>query len=230
MQDLKKYNWLFFDADGTLFDFDNSQETALKKTFSNLKIPFKKIYNQIYSEINLKIWSDFEKGKTSVNDIKTIRFKLLFSRINVDSNYLKASTLYLRFLSEGNKLIDGAYDVILKLKDQYKLLLITNGLTSVQRPRFANAPILKHFMEVIISEEVGYSKPQPEIFDLCFKRVGSPPKNKVLMIGDGLSSDITGGNNYGIDTCWCNLKHLDNGGIRPTYVINSLDQIPDILA
>lgn len=230
MQNSKKYSWLFFDADGTLFDFDNSQEEALKKTFLNLSIPFMEIYNHIYTEINTKLWSDLEKGKTSVNDVKKIRFKKLFNKINVNSDYITASSLYLKYLSEGNKLISGAYNTILKLKNTYNLLLITNGLSSVQKPRFAQSAIVKHFRAIIISEEVGHSKPQPEIFDLSFKKAGNPAKKEVLMIGDGLGSDISGGINYGIDTCWCNFKNqLNTNNFHPTYTINSINQILDIL-
>ncbi len=226
---MKKYSWLFFDADGTLFDFDDSQNQALKKMITKFNIPYKPLFSEIYTKINTQIWKDFEQGKISVSDIKTMRFKLLFKEINVQADPIEASLLYLKYLSEGHKLIAGAEETILKLKDDYELLLITNGLSAVQRPRFANTGIVNYFKEVIISEEVGFSKPQPEIFDICFAKAGNPDKKDVLMIGDGLGSDIKGGFNYGIDTCWCNLNGAENNGLRPTYVINSISQLRKIL-
>jgi len=65
---------------------------------------------------------------------------------------------------------------------------------------------------IVISEEVGHSKPHPGIFDVAFARMGHPRKDQVLMIGDSLTSDIKGGCDYGIDTCWFNPA----GAPRPT--------------
>jgi len=110
-----------------------------------------------------------------------------------------------------------------KLNSNVKLYLITNGLTIVQRPRIKNSTIGNYFEGIIISEEVGFAKPQKEIFDIAFDMMGNPNKDEVLIIGDSLSSDITGGINYGIDTCWYNpdLIEIDND-LNPTYEIQHL--------
>ena len=88
------------------------------------------------------------------------------------------------------------------MRAKYRLALITNGLRDVQRPRLAGSAIGDYFAEVIISEEVGAAKPDPAIFDAAFELLGRPPRAKVLLIGDSLSSDIAGGRDYGLDTCW----------------------------
>ena len=83
---------------------------------------------------------------------------------------------------------------------------------------------------MVISGEIGLAKPDPAIFDHAFKRIGGPPKETVLMIGDNLGSDILGGSNYGLDTCWFNPTGTPNGhGVEPTYEIRELDEILDLL-
>lgn len=84
------------------------------------------------------------------------------------------------------------------------------------------------FEQVIISEEVGCQKPHPGIFDYAFTNLAISNKSKVLMVGDSLTSDIQGGNKYGIDTCWFNPSRKTNtSGIQPTYEITSLMELPN---
>ncbi len=225
-----KYSWLFFDADGTLFDFDAAQENAIEKTFSVLNIPFDDAFHKTYYRINREIWARFEKGEIEQTEIPVQRFKTFFKAIEVQAEPQQASKLYLEYLSHGHQLIDGAERLIKNLKDNFKLLLITNGLKSVQRPRFSNSPITKYFEEIIISEEIGFAKPHKEIFDLTFRKIGNPDKKSVLMIGDNLGSDILGGQNYGIDTCWYNPNNNSSeSAIKATFEIESLESLTQIL-
>ncbi|KAA3617310.1 MAG: noncanonical pyrimidine nucleotidase, YjjG family [Calditrichaeota bacterium] len=225
-----KYSWLFFDADGTLFNFDAAQDSAIEQTFSSLGIPFKNKYHRIYYDINKAIWAQFEKKEIEQNVIPVQRFNIFFEEINVQADANKASRLYLEFLSQSDQLIDGAESLIEKLSGEYKLLLITNGLKSVQRPRFSKSSITKYFDEIVISEEVGSAKPHKKIFDLTFDKIGNPNKKEVLIIGDNLGSDILGGQNYGIDTCWFNPENnVSQDGIIPTYEIKNLINLVSIL-
>lgn len=225
-----KYSWLLFDADGTLFDFEKSQSKALEKTFDALGIDFQDKYHPIYRRVNKKIWDQREQDLISFEDVKTKRFEIFFKEINVNADHIQANDVYLNFLSQGSYLLDGAEELVYDTHLKYNLVLLTNGLTSVQKPRFANSPITKHFKEVIISEEVGFSKPGKEIFDLCFKMINMPQKSEVLMIGDNLTSDILGGFNYKIDTCWFNpAKQKNDLNIKPTYEIFSFEQLRNIL-
>ncbi len=110
------------------------------------------------------------------------------------------------------------------------MLLITNGLAEVQVPRFAASSIRDCFAEIVISGEIGLAKPDPAIFDFAFERIGRPAKERVLMIGDNLGSDILGGANYGLDTCWYNPSGTLNGhGVEPTYEIRELQSILGIV-
>ncbi|MEJ2545513.1 MAG: HAD-IA family hydrolase [Calditrichaceae bacterium] len=128
-------------------------------------------------------------------------------------------------------MIDGAHELVEFLSDSTDLVLITNGLTIVQRPRIKNSGMETYFKEVIISEEVGSAKPDPKIFDITFQRLGYPAKDKVLIVGDSLTSDMAGGIGYGIDTCWFNANNKDgHNGVDYTYEIKELSELRQILS
>jgi HAD superfamily hydrolase (TIGR01509 family) len=98
-----------------------------------------------------------------------------------------------------------------------KLALVTNGLGEVQHARVERLGIADCFDTIVVSADVGAAKPGKEIFDIVFKKLGHPDKTTALMVGDSLSSDIRGGSDYGIATCWYNPKRLAAG---PAYRIN----------
>jgi len=201
-----KYQWLLFDADGTLFDFDRAAAATLADTFVELGHDFEAHYHQVYEKINRQIWQDFEAGRITQDQLRTQRFELLFAALGVVADPEAFSAKYLKNLSAHTDLLEDAEDVVRQLSTQAKLMIITNGLQEVQRPRFAAASISRYFTDFVISEEVGAAKPDPRIFTEAFIRMGDPPKSEVLIIGDSLTSDIKGGINYGIDTCWYNPK------------------------
>lgn len=198
------YKWMLFDADGTLFDYDRAEVVALQETFLQLGHRFEPEYATAYRRINDEIWLAFEQGKIGQARLRTERFDRLFDVIGAELKSERFSTRYLQNLAEGTYLIDGAEKVIQALHGKVGLLLITNGLADVQRPRFAKSTIGQYFVDPVISEEVGVAKPDPAIFEIAFQKMGAPDKKDVLIVGDSLTSDIKGGNNFGIDTCWFN--------------------------
>jgi FMN phosphatase YigB (HAD superfamily) len=110
------------------------------------------------------------------------------------------------------------------------LALITNGIKEVQRPRFVQSALKDYFTVLIISEEVGTAKPDPAIFEAAFVQMGHPHRDEVLIIGDGLTSDIQGGYNYGIDTCWFNPTRAPRPvNIASQYEITHLTELIPLL-
>ena len=223
------YQWLLFDADGTLFDYDQAERSALRNTFIQLDFPFEEQYLAAYRQVNHAIWLEFEQGQIDQLTLRTRRFELLFQAINLPADPCKFSPAYLANLSRETCLIDGAETVVRQLSGPFNLAIITNGLTEVQRPRFQQSAISNDIKEIIISEEVGAAKPDPQIFEIAFARMNQPDKSAVLIIGDSLSSDIQGGLNYGIDTCWFNPTGQNSDHITSTYEIRRLAELPRLL-
>ncbi|MBT3240312.1 MAG: noncanonical pyrimidine nucleotidase, YjjG family [Chloroflexi bacterium] len=227
---MKKYSWLFFDADGTLYDFEKTELIAFQKTFNLIGHPYHPDFLKKYHQINNQLWADFEAGKISLEDLKNNRFNLFFDSLDLKIAPDEFSHHFIEHLAEGHYLLKDAEELIKFLSKDYRLLLLTNGLKEVQRRRFSGSTIIDFFEEIIVSGEVGVAKPGSEIFDLAFAAVGNPQKARVLMVGDSLSSDIAGGLGYGIDTCWFNPnKSINIKDFEPTYEISNLHQLKNIL-
>jgi len=224
------YDWIFFDADGTLFDYDVAEATALRGAFENCDLPFEHRVGPLYSEINAGIWRDFELGKITQQRLRTERFDRLFDAVGLTADSAEFSRHYLTILGAQTDLLDGAESLVRALVGRVHMLLITNGLAEVQQPRFASSSIRDCFAEIVISGEIGLAKPDPAIFDFAFERIGRPAKERVLMVGDNLGSDILGGANYGIDSCWYNPGGTPNGhGVEPDFEIRELTEILGIV-
>jgi 2-haloacid dehalogenase len=227
---MMKYKWLLFDADGTLFDYDKAERLALKNTFAQIGYPFEEHYLNEYQRINRAIWLDFEKGRINQQRLRTRRSELLFEAINLHYDPQDFSVKYLANLAQGIYLIDGAERIVESLSRKFGVAIITNGLMDVQKPRFDKSSIRRYVKEIIISEEVGAAKPDKKIFDIAFERMRHPAKDEVLIIGDSLTSDIQGGHDYGIDTCWFNPEGKTNHQkIASDFEIQKLDELYRIL-
>ncbi|MGK0390368.1 MAG: 2-haloacid dehalogenase, partial [Maribacter sp.] len=134
-------------------------------------------------------------------------------------------------LIEYSTMLEGSIELLESLKNKVKLAIITNGLKEAQRPRIKKLGIGKYFEAIIVSDEIGISKPHKGYFDIVMETCGNPPKNKVLVIGDSLNSDMKGAINYGLDSCWCNLfGQINYSKIQPLFEINALSKLPKILS
>jgi len=225
-----RYDWLLFDADGTLFDYDKAEATALQQTFQAIGAPYQPDYLTAYRRVNSQMWRAFERGEIAQARLKERRFELLFEVIGVQMDPAQFSSTYLSQLGQNAQLINGTEAMLQTLNGEINMMLITNGLHAVQRSRFALSSLPAYFTDIVISEEVGVAKPDPGIFDIAFEKMGNPAKKRVLIIGDSLSSDMAGGANYGIDTCWFNPEgRARDGQVGITHEIRRLSELPPIL-
>ena len=198
------YRWLLFDADGTLFDYDRAERAALEQALAQVDIPFDPGYLATYRRINQALWQGVERGEITPGVVKVRRFEQLLEAIQVGASATMLSAGYLECLANCSELVEDAEAVLRALHQKYRIAILTNGLTVVQRGRLSRSVIRHHVSDIIISEEIGAAKPAKEFFDTAFVRLGQPSKREVLMIGDGWASDIQGAIQYGIDACWYN--------------------------
>jgi len=226
-----RYNWLFFDADNTLFDFDAAAKTAFRQMLEQLEIDHIPEHFAQYKIINARCWRKFEDGQITAEELRYERFADFFTEIKIERDPLEANTCYLKRLSEQATLLDGAQNLLDRLKAKgYQMVIITNGLKEVQRPRLAKAALHAYFKAIVVSDEIGHSKPDAAFFDYAFQQIAHPEKTETLVIGDNLNSDIRGGSEYGLDTCWYNPHRKENvTSIHPTFEIQQLRQLESLL-
>ena len=226
----RQYDWILLDLDNTIFDFNTSSKLAFGSLLSDLNLEDKNGHYTTYKSLNKGVWQQLEQGVITADQVKWMRFQKFFDFLGVDKDPHQANTLYLNHLVHHFRFIDGAKEVVDYLSDNYELAVVTNGLQTVQRARLEKSGIADCFSVTIISEEIGYAKPQKDYFDETFRRMGQPDNSRVLMVGDNLSSDIKGGLEYGIDTCWYNPgQEVNNNGFQPKYEIDNIDLLKQLL-
>ncbi|MBR6094183.1 MAG: YjjG family noncanonical pyrimidine nucleotidase [Lachnospiraceae bacterium] len=227
------YQYLLFDSDRTLLDFNSSQRAAVKKTFEKYGISVNEEVQDFYNSWNNSLWDRLEKGEITHDELLHMRFPVVCTRYNVNyPGYGKMETDYILNLSEGHDLMPGALKTVKALYGKYRLYIITNGLPMVQAKRLKDSG-LEAFMDgVFISDEIGYSKPKIRYFEEVYQRIGCPDKNKILIIGDSMSADIKGGVDFGVDTVLVSKADNPTEGYdySPTAVVKNISEIPDFLA
>lgn len=222
-----KYSCIFFDADDTILDFRSSATMALRQTLEEHDLPISKESLDIYHRINQEVWEAFEKKQISAPELRILRFERFLDAIGEYREPERLSQRYLYILSQSSVFIEGAREALDVLKTNgYRLFLITNGLKEVQRPRFVKARMGQWFDAIIVSDEIGVAKPDQRFFDRAFDEAGFPERESALVVGDSLQSDIQGGNNYGVDTCWFNPAQRENlSGHLPKYEVANYRQL-----
>ena len=186
---------------------------------------------KIYKVENAKVWISFEDKEIDTTTLKKIRFAGFFNLLGITHiDPFKFNTSYIENLVTVSEVYPGAVELIKKLSKKYKLSIITNGLKEAQRPRLARVGMLDLFDSIVVSDEIGVAKPDVQFFEHTYTTIINPPaKSKVLVIGDNLMSDILGGNNFGVDTCWISHKKENHTELKPTFSIDSVFDIEDIL-
>lgn len=207
---MSKYDVLLFDADRTLFDTGAMETLALQKLMEQLKIPYQESMAEAYYGINESLWHRIELGELTRAFVRVERFRQFLELYGIEEDAEKINHQYLENFQSSNVLVKDAEMVCRELVKEKTLAVITNGTASVQKIRFGLVPITPYFSEIFISEEVGIPKPNKAFFDVVLEKLKVTDKAKVLIIGDSLTSDIQGGNNAGIDTCWFNPEGIEN--------------------
>ena len=223
------YTTLFLDLDNTLLDFSKAEYHAIKTVLKNYGLPDDDKTAKIYSEINLSFWKRFEKGEIEKSEIFEGRFNRLAEVLGADIDVSAISKDYCLNLAEAHYTVDGAEEILTYLKAKgYYLCATTNGLSVTQYKRIKNSGIEPYFNKIFVSEDTGHQKPEKEYFDFVINSIPEKNRDNMLIIGDSQSSDILGGINSGIDTCWYN-PYNDTPKYQSRYEIKALAELKTIL-
>ena len=224
---MAKYYCILFDADNTLLNFDAAENKALAETLVNYGIEPDAETVQTYRTINEELWRQLEKGQIRREKLFGERFSRFLKAIDAAGDGVEMNRCYLEQLSTHPDLMSPeVLDVLRELSEVATLAIVSNGAQKVQTRRLAESGVMNFMEDVFISEKMGCEKPNARIFDAALRALGVENREHVLMVGDSLSSDIQGGSNAGLDTCWYNPNHAENPGkVCPTYEISNLEEL-----
>ncbi len=221
-----RYSTVLLDADMTLLDFDADEAAALSDALRDFGIICTEEIRSLYHNINKGLWEEYELGIITKQQIGENRFTRLLEALGAEGDGVELNKIYMGYLCNGGRTLDGAHNICRKLSESgAKLYIITNGTTHIQKSRFSRSGLEKYIDGVFISDEIGFQKPKKEYFDAVFKSIDEADKSRIIVVGDSPSSDIAGGINTGLDTCRFNPKRLPDGKYTPTYTVHELSEI-----
>lgn len=225
-----KYRFLLFDADDTLLDFEAAERDGLAKMFSELGLTLDGERRKRYAVLNKSLWKRLDEGELTRDELLLIRFGKFFEQEGIDADGVLAEKIYRGHLSEGHETVAGAKELLEDLGKKYEIYVVTNGLAQTQIRRMHESGLDRLVRGTFISEQIGFNKPELGFFEYVEKHIPNFDKSEALIIGDSLSSDIQGGINAGIDTCWFDRENRTvPSETLPTYKITELKQLYDIL-
>lgn len=226
------YRVILFDADGTLLDYERAQAHALQRAFAVFGLAYDpQSHLKQYRQISQAMWREYEEGRISADALRVERFRRLLEQGGITLSPEAFSDRYLGELSQTSFVADGALELLARLHGRYLLGVVTNGLSSVQHARVEHSGLAQYLGCVVVSEEVGFAKPDPRIFVCALKRIRHRDRSSVLVVGDSLDADVGGAVAFGVDACWLNLEGRQNThGPFPAYQIRRLGQLEEVLA
>ena len=172
-----------------------------------------------------------ERGEITRSQVQAGRFAVLFEELGVDRSPEEVHLFYQHQLSLQHFFLPGAKELLDQLKNFYTLVIISNGTATVQDRRIRDAGLLPYFSHIFISQRLGYDKPSAAFFDACFAAMPGVNREECLIVGDSLTSDMLGGRNAGIRTCWYNPRGKPRlADIPVDYEIAQLSDLPELLA
>ncbi|MUJ27299.1 pyrimidine 5'-nucleotidase [Aliivibrio fischeri] len=215
-----KYQWILFDADETLFHFDAF--AGLQRMFAGYGVEFGKEEFIEYQLVNKPLWVDYQNNEITAQQLQETRFEEWAKKVGVTPKAMNSA--FMMAMAEICTPLDGARELLDSLlASNVKMGIITNGFTELQKIRLEKTEFSHYFELIVISEQVGIAKPDKRIFEHTFSMIGNVDLSTVLMVGDNPDSDVLGGMNAGIDTCWLNVDgKACPESVEPTYEVASL--------
>lgn len=223
---------VLWDVDATLLNFEKAEEAGIRGCFEklNLGVCTDEMLED-YKVINRGYWQKLERGELEKSVILVERFREFLEKYGLDfSVAAEMNDLYQILLGDTVVFYDHALETVQALKGKVLQCAVTNGTKVAQDRKLKNSGLDKEFDHIFISEVVGIEKPNKGFFDAVFAEIGEFVRNEVLIVGDSLTSDIQGGVNAGIKTCWFNPKGVENtSDLQPDYEIRDIGEVLEIL-
>lgn len=228
---MQKYEIILWDVDQTLLDFLKSEDYALRHTFSQFGKEIDSETVSLYSAINESYWKRLEKGEISKQEVLHGRFRTLFEQLSIlDIQIEDFASVYQKALGSVYFYRDDSYRLCKELSKEYRQYVVTNGVSQTQQNKLKLSGFDQVMDDIFVSDEIGCPKPYKEFFENCFEKIPDFKREKTIIVGDSLSSDMLGGNRAKIACCWYNPEEKERpDDIRIDYEIKNLWDIKKIL-
>lgn len=222
---------VFLDIDNTLLDFDLCAKQSMQESAKEFNIEYTDALFETFKVINTDLWRRIEKGTLTREELFKIRWNTIFREVGIEADGVEFEHRFRYHLADAAVPVENSYEILDYLFAKYRIFAASNATKEQQFKRLAIADMLKYFEDVFVSKDLGADKPSKDFFQGCFDRVEGLKKEEVIMIGDSITADIKGGNDYGLTTCWLNRKgeKSENYGVAPDYEITSLLELKNIL-
>ena len=218
---------LLMDIDDTLFNFRQSSFEAMQGALARRGVRFTWDDMAEYETYNNALWKQLERGEITRAFLFPERFRRYFASIGLDADPVAINRRYLLELAEGRNFMPHCKELLQALHGKYLVVVVTNGDTYAQERRIERSGMAQYFDYVFISEQLGTKKPEKDFYDKVFAQIGESRRKSAIMVGDSLSSDMQGGRNAGIPTCFYGTR--ENADERCDYVIEDLLDLLPIL-
>ena len=223
---------VFIDIDNTLLDFDEYVRTTMIEGFSHFGLkPYEPYMYEIFHTENDKLWHDIELGRLTIPELRKIRWQNVFNALGIDFDGPTFEAYFVEALNDSAIPVKGAYELLEGLKDRAILCAASNGPYEQQLHRLRKADMLKYFSHCFISEDIGANKPTGSFYEESFRRLNEGAAEpilpgEVLSLGDSVTSDIKGGIDYGMKTCY--YRHNNRQKV-PENIAARIDLVADSL-
>ena len=226
------FTTILWDFDNTLLSFDVAEKAAILSTFEKLNLgTCTEQMLKRYDKINREYWHKIEDNKIDKQTALVKRYEDFFIEYGIDPKLAKEfNAIYEVALGDTIEYIDNSFELVKSLRGKCSQYIVSNGAKNVQTMRMKKSGFDKIVDGIFISDIIGAEKPSIEFFNYVFDKIKITDKDSILIVGDSLTSDIKGGNNAGIKTCWYNPKKKGIPcGYLVDYNIQNLNEIISIL-
>lgn len=223
---------VLWDVDATLLNFEKAEEAGIRGCFAKYNLgECTDEMMETYKKINRGYWQMMERGEIEKPVLLVKRFEDFLNAYGLDASVAAGfNELYQILLGDTVVFFAHALETVLALKGKVLQCAVTNGTKVAQDRKLKNSGLDKEFDHIFISEVVGIEKPKKGFFDAVFAEIGEYSRDEVLIVGDSLTSDIRGGMNAGIKTCWFNPKGMENtSDLKPDYEIRDIGEVLEFL-
>lgn len=219
---------ILWDVDGTLLDFAAAEAAAIRRLFAEHGLgDCTEEMLRRYSAINKRWWERLERGEVTRMQVLEGRFREFFTAEGLDASAAPAfNARYQVCLGDTIVYRDDSLAIVRALRGRVRQYAVSNGTVVAQEKKLRLSGLGALMDGVFLSEELGVEKPDPAFFDKVFAAIGPVDRRTVLIVGDSRTSDIRGGLNAGIRTCWYAPEGgVEEDGMQADHVIRDLHQI-----